>query len=64
MILVEHNLDVIRSADTVLDLGPGGGPEGGRLVAAGGPEEIAATAGSHTGAALARLLNNPGLSGR
>jgi excinuclease ABC subunit A len=57
VILVEHNLDVIRSADTVLDLGPGGGPEGGRLVAMGPPEVIAATPGSHTGAALRGLLN-------
>jgi excinuclease ABC subunit A len=58
VILVEHNLDVIRSADTVLDLGPGGGPEGGRLVAVGPPEVIAATPGSHTGAALRGLLNS------
>jgi excinuclease ABC subunit A len=52
VIVVEHNLDVIRSADFVIDLGPEAGPGGGRLVAAGTPEEIAACADSHTGAAL------------
>jgi excinuclease ABC subunit A len=52
VIVVEHNLDVIRRADFVIDLGPEGGPGGGRLVAAGPPEEIAANRGSHTGAAL------------
>jgi excinuclease ABC subunit A len=55
VLVVEHNLDVIRSADCVLDLGPGAGPDGGRLVAAGSPEEVARCAGSHTGAALRAL---------
>jgi len=52
VLVVEHNLDVIRRADHVIDLGPEGGPGGGHLVAAGTPEEIAACAASHTGAAL------------
>ncbi len=52
--VVEHNLDVIRRADHVVDLGPGGGPEGGRIVAQGPPGAVAAVAASHTGAALAQ----------
>jgi excinuclease ABC subunit A len=55
VIVVEHNLDLIRQADHVVDLGPEGGPAGGRLVAQGSPEEVARCAGSHTGAALAAL---------
>ncbi len=53
VLLVEHDPDVIRAADHVLDLGPGGGPEGGRLVAAGSPAEIAACPESLTGRYLA-----------
>jgi len=56
ILVVEHNLDVIRSADHVIDLGPGAGPDGGRLVVAGTPEEVAACAASATGAALRGLL--------
>jgi excinuclease ABC subunit A len=52
VVVVEHNLDVIRQADYVLDLGPEGGPGGGWVVAAGTPDEVARVAGSHTGAAL------------
>ncbi len=52
VVVVEHNLDVIRRADWVLDLGPEGGPGGGRLVAAGPPKQIAQSRESHTGAAL------------
>jgi excinuclease ABC subunit A len=56
VLVVEHNLDVIRSADFVIDLGPGAGPDGGRLVAAGPPEAIARCAESATGAALRALV--------
>src|SRR5690606_41290671 len=49
VIVIEHHLDVILAADHVLELGPEAGDRGGRLVAAGPPEAIAATAGSHTG---------------
>jgi excinuclease ABC subunit A len=52
VVVVEHNLDVIRAADWVIDLGPEGGPDGGRVVAAGSPEEVARTPESRTGAAL------------
>lgn len=52
IIIIEHNLDVIKSADWIIDLGPEGGDGGGRIVAEGPPEEVAATKGSHTGAFL------------
>jgi excinuclease ABC subunit A len=52
VLVVEHNLDVIRSADFVIDIGPGAGPEGGRLVVAGSPEEVARCRESATGTAL------------
>ena len=52
----EHNLDVIRSADWVVDLGPEGGPEGGHVVAQGTPEQVARTRGSHTGRFLKPLV--------
>ncbi len=57
VIVIEHNLDVIKSADYLIDLGPEGGSHGGRLVAAGTPEEVARTRKSHTGHALKPLLN-------
>jgi excinuclease ABC subunit A len=57
VIVIEHNLDVIKSADFIIDLGPEGGVHGGRLVAAGTPEEVARTRRSHTGHALRPLLN-------
>jgi excinuclease ABC subunit A len=56
LIVIEHNLDVIKSADWVIDLGPEGGEGGGRIVAQGTPEEIAGSLHSHTGEWLARVL--------
>jgi excinuclease ABC subunit A len=56
LLVIEHNLDVIKSADWVLDLGPEAGERGGQLVAQGTPETIAACVESHTGKALASLL--------
>jgi len=56
VIVIEHNLDVIAAADVVVDLGPGGGDAGGRLVAYGTPEEVARTKGSATGRFLTRKL--------
>jgi len=56
VVVIEHNLDVIKSADWVIDLGPEGGAAGGDLVAAGTPEAIAATPASHTGRYLRRAL--------
>jgi excinuclease ABC subunit A len=56
VLLIEHNLDMIKSADWVIDLGPGAGPAGGRLVAAGTPEHVASVAESVTGRYLARVL--------
>ena len=56
LIVIEHNLDVIKSADWVIDLGPEGGQAGGKIVAEGTPEEIAANLLSHTGQWLARVL--------
>ncbi|MGI9044463.1 MAG: excinuclease ABC subunit UvrA, partial [Gemmatimonadaceae bacterium] len=56
LVLIEHNLDVIKLADWIVDLGPEGGSGGGTLVAMGRPEEIAAAPGSHTGEWLAPLL--------
>ena len=56
LIVIEHNLDVIKSADWVIDLGPEGGEGGGRIVAEGTPEEIASSLHSHTGQWLARVL--------
>jgi excinuclease ABC subunit A len=54
--VIEHNLDVIKTADWVVDLGPEGGPDGGRVVAAGTPEVVARAAESHTGRHLAPML--------
>ena len=49
VVVIEHNLDVIKTADRLIDLGPEGGEEGGRIVATGTPEQVAAVDGSHTG---------------
>jgi len=59
MAVIEHNLDVIKSADYVIDLGPEGGDAGGEIVAAGTPEEVAAAEGSYTGAFLKEILKKP-----
>jgi excinuclease ABC subunit A len=56
VIVIEHNLDVIKTADYIVDLGPEGGARGGRVVAAGTPEEVAAVPESYTGRYLARIL--------
>ncbi len=56
VLVIEHNLDVIKTADHIIDLGPEGGAEGGHVVAAGTPEQIAATEGSYTGAYLKKYL--------
>ncbi len=56
VIVIEHNLDVIKTADRIIDLGPEGGEEGGRVLAAGTPEQVAATPGSYTGEFLADLV--------
>jgi excinuclease ABC subunit A len=56
VIVIEHNLDVIKTADWIVDLGPEGGPDGGRVVAQGTPERVAATRGSHTGQHLGPVL--------
>jgi excinuclease ABC subunit A len=56
LVVIEHNLDVIKSADWVIDLGPEGGSGGGQIVATGTPEEIAANLHSHTGKWLAQVL--------
>ena len=57
VLVIEHNLDVIKSADYIIDLGPEGGEHGGRVVAAGTPEEVARSRRSHTGQVLRPLLN-------
>jgi excinuclease ABC subunit A len=60
VLMVEHNLDVIKTADWVIDLGPGGGPDGGLVVAAGTPEDVSQVAGSATGQFLRPLLATGG----
>jgi excinuclease ABC subunit A len=56
VVVIEHNLDVIRCADWVIDLGPEGGGGGGRLVVAGTPEEVAKCSESYTGRYLRKVL--------
>ena len=62
IVVIEHNLEVIKTADWVIDLGPEGGNRGGKIVGAGPPEDIARLAGSYTGKYLARILNGNGAS--
>jgi len=64
VVVIEHNLDVIKSADYVIDLGPDGGDQGGHVVAHGTPEQVARQSGSWTGKELARLLQPKGNGAR
>jgi excinuclease ABC subunit A len=64
VVVIEHNLDVVRSADWLIDLGPEGGPEGGRIVAQGTPEQVTRVRGSHTGRSLRGVLGARRRSGR
>ena len=56
VLVIEHNLDVIKTADHIIDLGPEGGDQGGYVVAQGTPEQVAAVPGSYTGQYLKRVL--------
>lgn len=56
IVIIEHNMDVVKCADWIIDLGPEGGDAGGRIVAEGTPEQIAANADSYTGQYLVRYL--------
>jgi len=65
VVVIEHNLDVIKTADRIVDMGPEGGDEGGRVVATGTPEQVAATPGSYTGSFLAEIIDaEPAKKGR
>jgi excinuclease ABC subunit A len=59
IVVIEHNLDVIKTADWIIDLGPEGGHRGGQIIAQGTPEEVAQNPASHTGRFLARMLDVP-----
>ena len=56
IVVIEHNLDVIKTADWIIDMGPEGGTGGGQVVTTGTPEQVAQHAGSHTGRYLASYL--------
>ena len=58
VVVIEHNLDVIKTADYIIDMGPEGGVKGGEIVAEGKPEEICEVKDSYTGSFLRPLLNN------
>ncbi len=60
VVIIEHNLDVIRNADWLIDMGPEGGEDGGRVIAEGRPKQVAAVAGSHTGEFLAKYFAEHG----
>lgn len=64
VIVIEHNLDVIKTSDWIIDMGPEGGSGGGSVVAQGAPEVVAQTAGSHTGEFLADMLPKPQRNGK
>jgi excinuclease ABC subunit A len=57
VLVIEHNLDVIKTADWLIDLGPEGGDNGGEVIAAGTPEQVAQVAASHTGQFLKKMLH-------
>jgi excinuclease ABC subunit A len=63
VVVIEHNLDVIKTADWIVDLGPEGGDGGGRIIAAGPPEQIAGTPESFTGRYLKPALERQGSKG-
>ena len=58
IIVIEHNLDVIKCADYIVDLGPEGGDEGGTVIATGTPEQVAENKNSYTGMFLKKVLGN------
>jgi excinuclease ABC subunit A len=64
LVVIEHNLDVIKSADWLIDLGPEGGDQGGKIIATGTPEQVSRNTQSHTGRFLARALNANGQAKR
>src|SRR6266699_1758836 len=64
LLVIEHNLDVIKSADWLIDLGPEGGDQGGKIIATGTPEQVSRNTQSHTGRYLARILNGNGQAKR
>ena len=64
VIVIEHNLDVIKTADYIIDIGPEGGDRGGRVVASGTPEEIAAAPGSYTGVYVKKMLEKGKICGK
>jgi len=63
VVVIEHNLDVIKTADWIVDLGPEGGDAGGEIIATGTPEEVAQIDASHTGRFLKRMLAETGQGG-
>ena len=62
VIVIEHNLDVIKTADWIVDLGPEGGDGGGKIIAAGTPEELAEHSTSHTGKFLKEMLTKSNIN--
>ena len=60
VVVIEHNLDVIKTADYIIDIGPEGGEKGGRIIAKGTPEKIAETEGSYTGTYIRKMLSQKG----